>query len=70
MKTVDVYAYGVISSSTLHLLRQPFPSPDGYAEIAQTYAMTGGEALNSSIVRRSWGFLPGWDCIWAVEKVE
>lgn len=50
MKIFDVYAYGVISSSTLHLLRQPFPSPDGYAEIAQTYAMTGGEALNSSIV--------------------
>jgi sugar/nucleoside kinase (ribokinase family) len=50
MKNVDVYAYGVISSSTLHLLRQSFPSPDGYAEIAQTYPMTGGEALNSSIV--------------------
>lgn len=50
MKNVDIYAYGVISSSILHLLRQSFPSPDGYAEIAQTYAMTGGEALNSSIV--------------------
>ena len=50
MKKYDVYAYGVISSSTLYLLNQPFPSPDGYAEIAQTYPMTGGEALNSSIV--------------------
>jgi sugar/nucleoside kinase (ribokinase family) len=50
MKEFDVYAYGVISSSTLHLLSQPFPAPDGYAEIAQSYAMTGGEALNSSIV--------------------
>jgi sugar/nucleoside kinase (ribokinase family) len=50
MKTVDVYAYGVIASSTLHLLNCPFPSSDGYAEITQTYSMTGGEALNSSIV--------------------
>lgn len=50
MQTYDVYAYGVISSSTLHLLSQPFPAPDGYAEIVETHAMTGGEALNSSIV--------------------
>ncbi len=50
METYDVYAFGVISSSTLHLLSQPFPSPDGYAEIVETHAMTGGEALNSSIV--------------------
>lgn len=50
MKTVDVYAYGVISSSTLHLLSHPFPLSDGYAEISQTFTMTGGEALNSSIV--------------------
>jgi sugar/nucleoside kinase (ribokinase family) len=50
VNSIDVYAYGVISSSTLHLLRQPFPPCDGYAEIAQTYSMTGGEALNSAIV--------------------
>lgn len=50
MKPFDVYAYGVISSSTLYLLKQPFPKPDDYAEIASVHAMTGGEALNSSIV--------------------
>jgi len=50
LENVDVYAYGVIASSTLHLLSQPFPQSDGYAEIDRTYAMTGGEALNSSIV--------------------
>ncbi len=50
MKIFDVYAYGVISSSSLHLISQPFPPPDGYAEITQSYLMTGGEALNSSIV--------------------
>jgi sulfofructose kinase len=50
MEPFDVYAYGVVSSSTLHLIRHPFPPPDGYAEITQTFTMTGGEALNSSIV--------------------
>jgi sugar/nucleoside kinase (ribokinase family) len=50
VETYDVYAYGVISSSTLHILSQPFPPADGYAEVARTYAMTGGEALNSAIV--------------------
>jgi sugar/nucleoside kinase (ribokinase family) len=50
MNDFDVYAYGVISSSTLFLLSQPFPLADGYAEISQTYYMTGGEALNSAIV--------------------
>ena len=50
MKTCDVYAYGVIAASELHLLSTPFPSPDAYAEIAETHYMTGGEALNSAIV--------------------
>ncbi len=50
MTPYDIYAYGVISSSTLHLLSQPFPAPDAYAEIASSYRMTGGEACNSSIV--------------------
>ena len=50
MKEFDVYAYGVIASSELHLLNMAFPSPDAYAEIAETHYMTGGEALNSAIV--------------------
>ena len=50
MPDFDVYAYGVVSSSTLHLISQPFPQPEGYAEITQSYTMTGGEAANSSIV--------------------
>ena len=50
MKDFDVYAYGVIASSELHLLSMPFPPPDGYAEIAETQFMTGGEALNSALV--------------------
>ena len=50
MSDFDVYAYGVVSSSTLHLISDPFPQPEGYAEITQTFIMTGGEAANSSIV--------------------
>ncbi len=50
MKNFDVYAYGVIAASELHLLTMPFPTPDGYAEIAESHFMTGGEALNSAIV--------------------
>jgi len=62
MSSYNVYAYGMIASSTLHILRKSFPAPDGYAEIAQTYSMTGGEALNSSIVLSQLGqrvFLDG-----------
>ncbi len=46
----DVYAFGVIASSTLHLLQQAFPVAEGYAELGQSLPMTGGEALNSAIV--------------------
>lgn len=50
MKDFDVYAYGVIAASELHLLSTPFPAPDAYAEVAKTHFITGGEALNSAIV--------------------
>lgn len=45
-----MYAYGVISSSTLYSIRGNFPSPEGYAEIDDVRHMAGGEAANSSIV--------------------
>lgn len=64
MKAFDVYAYGVIASSTLYLLSQPFPSPDGYAEITQTHSMTGGEALNSAIVLSRLGLRVQLDGNW------
>jgi sugar/nucleoside kinase (ribokinase family) len=60
----DVYAYGVIASSTLHLLAQPFPQADGYAELAETFSMTGGEALNSAIVMRRLGLSVRLDGNW------
>jgi len=70
MNNFDVYAYGVISSSTLHLLKLPFPSPDGYAEVGQTYAMTGGEALNSSIVLSRLGLRVLLDGNWIGDTVD
>ncbi len=50
MKPHAVYAYGVVSSSTLYSIRDPFPSPEGYAEIGDCRHLVGGEAANSSIV--------------------
>lgn len=64
MKTFDVYAYGVIAASELHLLSTPFPSPDAYAEIAETHFMTGGEALNSAIVLSRLGLSVQLDGNW------
>ena len=64
MKDFDVYAYGVISSSELHLLSMPFPPSDAYAEITQSHFMTGGEALNSAIVLSRLGLRVQLDGNW------
>jgi sugar/nucleoside kinase (ribokinase family) len=66
----DVYAFGVISSSTLHLLRHSFPQPDGYAEITQSLPMTGGEALNSAIVLSRLGLTVQLDGNWLGDTAE
>lgn len=52
MKNLDVYAYGMVSTSTLYKLDGKFqyPEADNYAEFADWYPMTGGEAANSAIV--------------------
>lgn len=70
MRQFDVYAYGVIASSTLHLIRTPFPPADGYAELARTYQMTGGEAANSSIVLSRLGQRVKLDGNWLGDTVE
>jgi sugar/nucleoside kinase (ribokinase family) len=67
---VDVYAYGMISSSTLHILKQPFPAPDGYAELDRTYRMTGGEACNSAIVLSKLGVKVLLDGAWLGDTVD
>ena len=50
MNSHAVYAYGVVSSSTLYRVRGAFPAAEGYAEIEGVRYMTGGEATNSSVV--------------------
>lgn len=67
---LDVYAYGMISSSTLHILKQPFPAPDGYAELDRTYRMTGGEACNSAIVLSRLGVKVLLDGVWLGDTAE
>lgn len=46
----DVYAFGMIAASTLYVLKGNFPKADTYAELGEEFAMTGGEAANSSVV--------------------
>ncbi len=46
----DVYAYGVISASTLVELEGAFPEEAGYAEIVRLERSLGGEAAGSAFV--------------------
>ncbi len=50
MPSHQVFAYGVISSSTVYKLRGRFPGVEGYAEVDSVRHATGGEAANSSVV--------------------
>lgn len=50
MSGLDVYAYGMVSKSTLYKLDGGLPAPDAYAEFAHAFDQIGGEAANSSIV--------------------
>ena len=61
---MDVYSYGVVSSSTLYRVRGSFPAAEGYAEIEQVLHMTGGEAANSSIVLARLGAVVKLDGNW------
>jgi sugar/nucleoside kinase (ribokinase family) len=54
----------MLAASTLHLLSQPFPPSEGYAEIRETLQMTGGEALNSSLVLHRLGLSVRLDGNW------
>jgi sulfofructose kinase len=53
----DVYAFGVVASSTHYAIEGAFPAPEGYAEIDDVSHMIGGEAANSSIVLSRLGAL-------------
>lgn len=64
MTRFDVYSYGMVSTSTLHILNGNFPAPDAYAEIKDTFRMVGGEAANSSIVLSQLGVQVKLDGNW------
>jgi sugar/nucleoside kinase (ribokinase family) len=63
----DVYAFGVVSPSTLYVLRDPFPRPDGYAEIERVLPSTGGEAGNGAIVLSRLGLSVRLDGSWIAD---
>jgi sugar/nucleoside kinase (ribokinase family) len=60
----DVYAYGVIASSTLYLLAGDFPARSSYAEFVKKYKNIGGEAANSSLVLARLGLKVKLDGNW------
>jgi sugar/nucleoside kinase (ribokinase family) len=64
MKKYDVYSYGVISSSTLYLLKDHFPARSGYAEVGKVYKNIGGEAANTSIALSRLGLKVKLDGNW------
>jgi sugar/nucleoside kinase (ribokinase family) len=64
MNDHDVYAYGVISTSTLYLLKDKYPVKSGYAEIVTKYRNIGGEAANTSIVLSRLGLSVKLDGNW------
>jgi len=62
----QVYCYGMVSPSTVFVLRDDFtyPQANGYAEIAQTLPSIGGEAANSAIVLAKLGLRVRLDGNW------
>jgi sugar/nucleoside kinase (ribokinase family) len=63
---IDVYCYGMVSPSTVYVLREDFsfPAPNTYAEIGSTLSSIGGEAANSAIVLAKLGLRTRLDGNW------
>ncbi len=55
MNAYDIYLYGMVLITTSHLLKNDYPEPDSYAEIAQTYHFPGGETGSCATVLASLG---------------
>jgi sugar/nucleoside kinase (ribokinase family) len=66
IRMTDAYLYGMISPSTVHILREdfPFPGPNEYAEVARILPSIGGEAANSAIVLSKLGLSTRFDGNW------
>ncbi len=65
-KMSDVYAYGMISASTVYLLDPDFsyPPPNQYAEVKNILYSVGGEAINSAIILSKLGLRTKVDGNW------
>jgi sugar/nucleoside kinase (ribokinase family) len=55
MATFDVYLYGMILMTSSYLLRDKYPEPDSYGEIAETHRFPGGETGCCALVLSSLG---------------
>jgi len=53
---MDVYLYGQTLLSSINLLNEKYPEPDGYAEIKESYSLPGGETINAAIVLSNFGY--------------
>jgi sugar/nucleoside kinase (ribokinase family) len=51
----EVYIYGMTVLSTIHKLKNNFPTADGYQEIEQTSVIAGGEGANAAVVLSNLG---------------
>jgi sugar/nucleoside kinase (ribokinase family) len=62
----DAYLYGMISPSTVYILREDFafPQPNAYAEVERILPSIGGEAANSAIVLSKLGLSTRLDGNW------
>lgn len=63
-----IYAYGMVSKSTLIRLESAYPSENGYAEIAHSHLMVSGETGNSAQVLAHWGHQVKVDGPWLGEN--
>ncbi|MGA2016116.1 MAG: PfkB family carbohydrate kinase [Opitutaceae bacterium] len=54
-RAAPIYLYGMIVYSTIHRLGGDYPEADGYAEIAETHRVPGGETGNAALVLARWG---------------
>lgn len=52
---IDIYLYGTTVASTIHRLDGAFPALDTYGEIASTWKVPGGEAMNAAMVLGRFG---------------
>ncbi len=64
--SIDVYLYGIVTPSTVYVLREDFsfPEANAYAEVAETLPSIGGEAANSAIVLARLGLRTRLDGNW------